>query len=153
MSKQCGNMDPMTFQLLGDIADRSPLTLWSVGSAEVFSSLFSGSMEHIQRSTCSLDQLEASMGALLQVGIAHEKAQRIMSSTQSKDQMEQALMAQFDEKSTTVDASSPSAIIGKHFLPTMLEALTVFGNSLSSNQVDVMSSCMSHLSTCSIQCP
>eukprot|EP00985_Skeletonema_marinoi_P027946 scaffold23596_cov208-Skeletonema_marinoi.AAC.4 len=127
----CGNMDPMTFQLLGDIADRSPLTLWSVGSAE----------------------LEASMGALLQVGIAHEKAQRIMSSSSSKDQMEQALMAQFDEKSTTVDASSPSAIIGKHFLPTMLEALTIFGNSLSSNQVDVMSSCMSHLSTCSIQCP
>lgn len=149
--KQCGEMDPVTFQLLGDIADRSPLTLWSVGNAESFSSLFSGSMELIQRSTCSLDQLEACMGALVQVGIAHEKAQRIMSL--GKDQMEQAIMAQFDEKSTTVDASSPSAIFGKHFLPTMLEALTVFGNSLSSNQVDVMTSCMSHLSTCSIQCP
>ena len=147
-------MDPLTFQLLGDIADRSPLTLWSVGNAESFSSLFSGSMELIQRSTCSLEQLEACMGALLQVGIAHEKAQRIMSSPNSgKDIMEQALMAQFDEKSTTVDASSPSAIIGKHFLPTLLEALTVFGNSLSPNQIEVMSKCMSHLSTCSIQCP
>lgn len=145
----------MTFQLLGDIADRSPLTLWSVGNAEVFSSLFSGSIELIQQhSTCSLEQLEACMGALVHVGIAHEKAQRIMSlQSSSRDQIEQALMAQFDEKSTTVDASSPSAIIGKHFLPTMLEALVAFGNPLPSNQIDVLSSCMSHLSTCSIQCP
>lgn len=151
---QCGEMDPMTFLLLGDIADRSPLTLWAVGSAASFSSLFSGSMELIQRSTCSLDQLEACMGALLQVGIAHEKAQRIMSSpSSSTDQMEQALMAQFDERSTTVDVTKPSAIIGKHFLPTLLEALTVFGKSLLPNQIDVMSKCMSHLSTCSIQCP
>jgi len=154
MSKKCGVMDPMTFQLLGDIADRSPLTLWSVGSAEVFSSLFSGSMELIQRSACSLEQLEACIGALVQVGIAYEKAQRIMSSqSSSRDQTEQALMAQFDEKSTIVDASSPSAIIGKYFLPTVLEALVANGNPLRSNQIDVLSSCMSHLSTCSIQCP
>jgi hypothetical protein len=154
MSKKCDAMDTVTFQLLGDIADRSPLTLWSVGSAEAFSSLFSGSIELIQRSTCSLEQLEACIGALVQVGIAHEKAQRIMSSQCfSRDQTEQALMAQFDEKSTTVDASCPSAIIGKHFLPTMLEALVAFGNQLPSNQIDALSSCMSHLSTCSIQCP
>ena len=146
-------MDPMAFQLLSDIADRSPSTLWSVGSAELFSSIFLGSKDMIQRG-CSLEQLCACMKALLQVGIAHEKAQRIMALQKSgKDAMEQALMAQFDERSTNVDASFASAIIGKQFLPTMLEALVGFGSSLTTNQIDIISSCMSLLSTCSIQCP
>ena len=147
-------MDPLTFQLLGDIADRSPLTLWSVGSVEVFSSLFSSSIELIQRGSYTLKQLEGLLHALLQVGIAHEKAKRIMSSqSASRDQIEQVLMAQFEEKSSTVDASSASALIGKMFLPTILEGLTAAGNPLPTTQIDILSSCMSHLSTCSIQCP
>ncbi|KAL7537732.1 hypothetical protein ACHAXR_008907 [Thalassiosira sp. AJA248-18] len=146
----CAAMDTMYLRLLTDIAERSPVTLWSVGTTEIFSSLFRGQ-------TTSLEQLEPSMGALTQVGIAYEKAKRVMSATTSdgekSSEVEKALLAQFPEACTTVNSNSPPAHLGKLFLPNMLEALVNFSTQSNSQQVDVLSECTSHLSTCAMQCP
>ena len=139
-------MDTMYLRLLSDIAERSPVTLWSAGSTDIFSSIFRGQ-------TSTLEQLEASMGALCQVGIAYERAKRVMSvqSDRKTNEVEKALLSQF-ENCTTVNSSSPPAHLGKLLVPSMLETLVNF-STVPSTQVDMLSSCVSHLSTCSNQCP
>ena len=144
-------MDTMFLKLLTDIAERSPITLWSVGNTDTFSSLFRGQ-------PTSLEQLESSIGALCQVGIAYEKTKRVndaSSTGQATNEIEKALLAQFPENCTSVNSNSPPARLGKLFLPNMLEALVAASTTPQSTatQVDVLSNCMSHLSTCSNQCP
>jgi len=145
----CVAMDTMYLRLLTDIAERSPVTLWSTVSsntADPFSSLFCGQI-------ASLEQLEASMGALCAVGIAYEKAKRVADNSGGKtNEVEKALLAQFPESCTSVNSNSPPAHLGKRFLPTMLEALVAFSIQ-PSTQVEVLSNCMSHLATCASQCP
>lgn len=137
----------MFLQLLSDIAERSPTSLWSVGNADSFSSLFRGQ-------TTSLDQLEASIGALCQLGIAYEKA-KLVNDGNATNEVEKALiLAQFQENCTrNVDSNSPPAQLGKLFLPNMLEALVAASSTQASAQVEVLSKCMSHLSTCANLCP
>jgi hypothetical protein len=60
-------------QLLSDLADRYPLSFWSSNLNMV--SLFSG----ITTAHLSLDQLEATLEALVGVGVEYEKAKRVMS--------------------------------------------------------------------------
>lgn len=145
-------MDAMYLRLLTDIAERSPVTLWSVGNSDTFASLFRG----FQGANSSLDQLEACMGALCQVGIAFERAKRVndaaVAGGNQVNEVEKALLAQFPESCNTLSLNSPPAHLGKAFLPSMLESLVAF-SSQPSSQVDVLSKCMSHLSTCSNQCP
>ena len=144
-------MDLVFLRLLSDISERSPCTLWSVGSIDIFSSLFRTSVEKLQQRASSLEQLEASMGALCEVGIAYEKAKRALS-TESENEIEKAVMAQFPAKYANVDPKSPVAHLGRMYLPTMLEAMVTFATH-ASTQVDILSNCMSHLSACSSQCP
>ena len=141
-------MDTMYLHLLTDIAERSSITLWSVGSTEIFSTLFRGI-------STNLEQLESSLGALCGVSIAYEKAKRAMSSSGSGNEVERALLAQFSEACTEVNANSPPAQLGKMVLPTMLEQLVQFSTARQSmlQNVDTLSKCMSHLSTASSQCP
>jgi len=138
-------MDVMFLKLLTDIAEQSPVTLWSVGNTDSFSALFRGQSK-------SLEQLEASMGAFCQIGMSYEKAKRVSEAgVKAANEVEKALLAQFSEQCTEVNSNSPPAQLGKLYLPAMLEALVA--SSTQSNQVDVLSKCMSHLSTCSNQCP
>mmetsp|Transcript_8011 Transcript_8011/g.18079 ORF Transcript_8011/g.18079 Transcript_8011/m.18079 type:complete len:1133 (-) Transcript_8011:122-3520(-) len=140
----CIAMDIMYLKLLTDIAEQSPVTLWSVGDTATFSALFHGQ-------SSSLEQLEASLGALCQVGIAYEKAKRVSEGNKETNEVERLLLAQFPENCTDVNPNSPPAHLGKLFLPNMLEALVT--HTTSQTQMDVLSNCMSHLSTCSNQCP
>ena len=132
----------MFLKLLTDIAERSPITLWSVGNTDTFSSFFRGQ-------PASLEQLESSIGALCQVGIAYEKTKRVndaSSTGQATNEIEKALLAQFPENCTSVNSNSPPAHLGKLFLPNMLEALVAASTTQSATtQVDVLSNCMSHL--------
>jgi hypothetical protein len=146
-------MDVMFLRLLNDIAERSPVTLWTVGNLDTFSSLFRSTNEKMQ--SCSLEQVETAMGALCQVGIAYEKAKRVISAENKKpssNEIEKALLAQFPEKSTSVETNSPPADLGKMYMPSMLNALVSFATPVPSH-LDVLTSCMGHLSTCSLQCP
>jgi len=140
----CAAMDTMYLRLLASVAERSPVALWSVGTAETLSSLFRGNI-------ASLETLEAALGALCEVGIAYEKAKRVAQSGKD-DEIEKALLAQFPETCTSVNSSSPPAQLGKLLLPSMLEALVRFSVQPSSPAI-ILSDCATHLATCADRCP
>ena len=92
------------------------------------------------------------MGALCEVGIVFKKAKRVAQSGVKANEVEKALVAQFPENCTSVNANSPPAHLSKLFPPTMLKALVQF-SAQPSSQLDVLSNCMPHLVTCANQCP
>ena len=92
------------------------------------------------------------MGALCEVGIAFEKAKRVAQSGDKANEVKKALMAQFSENCTSVNANSPPVHLGKLFVCIILKALVQF-SAQPSSQLDVLSNCMSHLAMCANQCP
>ncbi|KAL3785690.1 hypothetical protein HJC23_008723 [Cyclotella cryptica] len=139
----CAAMSIPHLQLLSDLVDRYPLSLWSSNLNMI--SLFGG----ITNVQLTADQLEATLEALVGVGVAYEKAKRVMS-TKGKSDVEKALLMQIPERCTEVDIRSPPAEMGMVYLPTLLNSLLGY---LESSNVDVLSKCIGHLSTCSMQCP
>lgn len=152
---KCNAMDPMCLKLLSDIAERSPVALWSSCSTDTFMTLLRGSVEKVQKRNCTMEQLESSVGALCQIGIAYERAKRVMEGGERSNEIESALLAQLQERCTDVDSNSPASQLGQLFLPAALDALTSFATSSSTqaSQLNILSSCMSHISACSEQCP
>lgn len=130
--------------LLGDLADCSPLALWS--SNLNITSFFVG----VTSLRLTLQQLEAALEAIVSVSIAYEKAKRV-STNGAKSDIEKALLMQFSERCIEIDINSPPAELGRVYLPTLLHS--VIGYAESSKDTDAISQCMSHLSSASIECP
>ncbi len=144
-------MDIMHLRLLADISERSPVTLWTVGNVHIFASLFRNTIGKLHQKAVPPEHLEAFLGALCQVGVAYEKSKKF-TTAQSVHDMEKMITAQFDVKTANVDPSSPAAELGKKYLPSILDSLDSLVSS-GCNHVHVLTNCMAHLSTCSVQCP
>jgi hypothetical protein len=127
---------------LADLADRSPLTLWSSGISII--SLFAG----VTSVQLTLHQLEAVLEAITSVSIAYEKAKRV-SVNGAKSNIEKTLLMQFSERCTQIDVNSPPAELGRVYMPTLLHNLVAYAE----GDVDVLSKCMEHLSSGAMECP
>ena len=76
---QCSAADPTSLLLLSDLAERSPLTLWSSSgtNGEALAGLFQGVLQSLSANSAtnnSSDQVEASLEAVVRVAIASDEA-------------------------------------------------------------------------------
>ena len=142
---QCSAADPTSLLLLSDLAERSPITLWSSSgtNGEALAGLFQGVLTSLQSSSSSGsstvgDQVEASLEAVVRVAIASDEA------TAGSGECQNA---------KKVVPSSPASHLGKATLPTLLNMVASGNTPRSAHDADSQQRCMQTLAHAATHCP
>ena len=156
---QCSAADPTSLLLLADLAERSPLTLWSSSgtNGEALAGLFQGVLTSLNNSTNNSDQVEASLEAVVRVAIASDEAAAAAASgSTGGNAILRAIQSQSGDAASGSDKasskskvapSSPASHLGRATLPTLL------GMVASSNDADSQQRCMQTLAHAAGHCP
>ena len=157
---QCTAADPASLLLLSDLAERSPLTLWSAGGSngENLANLFQGVLSTLRQqsgagSAPTAAQIEATLEAAVQVASASELAAEAGPGGDPHD-LSRTIRSQTGEQSgggggRRVSPSSPASHLGRAALPPLLDLVSA---GLSADP-DAQRRCMEKLSHAAAHCP
>ena len=152
---QCSSADPTSLLLLADLAERSPVTLWSSSGSngEALAGLFQGVLTSLQSNSSAAntnngDRIEASLEAVVRVAIASDEAAAAAAPGTANSNSS-------SKTKTKVVPSSPASHLGKATLPALLGMVVTSSDSTADNSdnSDSQQRCLQTLAHAAANCP